>query len=348
MDQNSIINIVDSKSFIFSTFQIKNNSLTIKRNSLVSLSFVENLSINKLKLFLCPHLVLDLHSNNIQELHLERCNLKTVQGLRLEELKFINLQYNRIHSVPEFNFCRLVKLDLRNNKIQDLRNLNTCQDLEELFICNNTYYDFQGLPALSTLTKLRVLFMSKNNIKDIKFIQKLVNLESLNLNDNRIETIHYLKKMSKLSKLTLYNNKITDITVFRILPSLKTVNLNMNRIVYITPLKYLTNITNLNFYGNCILNNKVLNNSKSFQFDAGIYSQPTDEEISLSKKLENIDKTHIVLKQAQNQHQKLKTKIVNRIQVVTSKISENQNNTAIMLEKLVLLFQINNLEEHYQ
>ncbi|CAL5991078.1 ABC_transporter substrate-binding protein [Hexamita inflata] len=348
MDQNSIVNIGDPKSFSSSTFQIKNHQLTIKRNPLISLSFVENLNINKLKLFLCPRLVLDLHHNHIQELHLERCNLKTVQRLRLEELKFINLQHNRIHTVPEFNYCCLIKLDLRNNKIQDLSNLNTCLNLEELFICNNTYYDFQGLSALSALTKLRVLLMSKNNIKDIKFIQELINLESLNLNDNRIETIHYLKKMSKLSKILLYNNKITDITVFRILPSLKTVNLNMNRIVYITPLKYLTNITNLNFYGNCILNNKVLSNSKSFQFDTGIYSQPTDEEISLSKKLENIDITHIILKQVQIQHQKLKTKIVNRIQAVARKINENYNITAIMLEKLVLLLQIYNLEEQYQ
>ncbi|MDI9869055.1 COR domain-containing protein, partial [Flectobacillus roseus] len=81
----------------------------------------------------------------------------------------------------------LNSLDLRNNKITDIR-------------------------FLEKLTNLNSLDLRNNKITDIRFLEKLTNLNSLDLRNNKITDFRFLEKLTNLNSLDLRSNQITDIT----------------------------------------------------------------------------------------------------------------------------------------
>jgi internalin A len=99
----------------------------------------------------------------------------------------------------------LTGLDLRNNKIIDIKPLQSLTQLNSLMLDNNQISDIK---PLQSLTELNYLGLDNNKISDIKPLQSLTQLEWLELNGNQISDIKPLQSLTKLGLLTLIGNPI--------------------------------------------------------------------------------------------------------------------------------------------
>ena len=103
----------------------------------------------------------------------------------------------------------LTGLLLPNNKISDIKPLESLTDLTELRLDDNQISD---LKPLQSLTNLTMLWLFDNQINDIKPLQSLTNLSELLLHNNSISDIKPLESLSKLTKLYLSGNPIAPKT----------------------------------------------------------------------------------------------------------------------------------------
>ena len=143
--------------------------------------------------------------------------LKPDQFNSLQNLKFLDLSRNQLHSMETNAFAGLLNLEtlnIRNNKITDLKD-----------------NQFVSLP------RLKVLYLSNNKIQNMEptVFKGLLNLKLLELNGNKIT---YLKLnqfmfLQKLRSVFLKNNEIRNVVpgVFTKQNSLlKSINLDFNHI----------------------------------------------------------------------------------------------------------------------
>ncbi len=121
--------------------------------------------------------------------------------------------------------------------------------LTALSLSNNKISDIK---PLESLTKLIVLNLSSNQINDIKSLQSLTNLTGLGLNNNQISDIKPLQSLTNLTGLGLSKNQINDIKPLESLTNLTELSLSNNQISDIKPLQSLTKLTELYLSGNPI------------------------------------------------------------------------------------------------
>ena len=114
--------------------------------------------------------------------------------------------------------------------------------LTELTLDNNKISDIK---PLQSLTNLIALSLGKNKISDIKPLRSLTKLSSLALSNNKISDITPLKSLTNLTQLFLDNNQITDITPLPFLTKLSVLFANNNKISNTKPLQFLTKLTNI-------------------------------------------------------------------------------------------------------
>jgi internalin A len=92
-----------------------------------------------------------------------------------------DVAYRKLSSIEE--------LDLSNNKISDIKPLQSLTNLTRLYLGGNQIKDIKPLESLTNLTGL---YLNKNQISDIKPLKSLTNLTGLFLNENQISDIKSL------------------------------------------------------------------------------------------------------------------------------------------------------------
>jgi len=138
----------------------------------------------------------------------------------VHKLKATQLVYDKLK-----NFSNLQYLNLRQNKIAEIKNLDK-------------------------LTQLKILHLSDNKITRIEGLNKLAQLQKLNVSCNKITKIEGLDKLTQLQKLVLWDNKVTKIEGLDKLTQLQKLNLSFNTITKIEGLDKLIQLQKLNLYHN--------------------------------------------------------------------------------------------------
>ena len=163
----------------------------------------------------------------------------------------LNLLDNKISDLSELStFQNLTKLYLKNNQIVDLSPISSLINLKKLDLSENHIVEISNL---STLPQLTHLYLNNNHIVDISCVSALENLTCLNLDYNQIVDITTLSSLTSLTILHLNNNKIADISTLSKLVNLHFLNLNRNLIIDISSLSALTSLHSLNLTGNSIV-----------------------------------------------------------------------------------------------
>jgi hypothetical protein len=141
----------------------------------------------------------------------------------------------------------LNQLDLRRNKIKELKGLENCQSLklQSLYLSGNQIDEIKGLKLL---TSLESLDLRSNRIKEIKDLDSLINLQELYLSGNQITEIKGLETLIHLKELDLRRNKISEIKGLENLLNLHTLDLSRNYIEEIKGLEILTKLKELTLW----------------------------------------------------------------------------------------------------
>lgn len=99
----------------------------------------------------------------LQTLDLSHNRIRNAQALTcLSHLRFLNLSFNQLESIPVFNGNRLQVLIIRNNYIEDLQDISTLTNLEELDLSENCLLEHSCLAPLANLHSLRWLSLQGN------------------------------------------------------------------------------------------------------------------------------------------------------------------------------------------
>ncbi len=137
----------------------------------------------------------------------------------------LNLNNLNLIEIPkEINELEhIITIDLRENKIKEIKNLDKLKNLEELYLNDNK---ISRIENLENLTKLKSLYLNKNEISEIDHLENLGQLEVLNLADNKITEIKNIDSLKKITELYLSNNPIKRIEHLENLGNLTTLSLD--------------------------------------------------------------------------------------------------------------------------
>ena len=129
---------------------------------------------------------------------------------KLSSLTSLSLSNNKISDIkPLESLTKLIVLNLSGNQINDIKSLQSLTNLTGLGLNNNQISDIKSLQSLTNLTGLG---LSKNQINDIKPLESLTNLTELSLSNNQISDIKPLQSLTKLTELYLSGNPIAPKT----------------------------------------------------------------------------------------------------------------------------------------
>ena len=238
---------------------------------------------------------LNLHSNynimsiqpiadlvNLQTLILRDVNVgNDVNVLEsMNQLRIINLRNSGIGNEGIEVIGKLpdiVKLDLSENHITNIKPLKNLKNLEEVDICD---INITNLEPLSELTGLIYLNLHSNlRIDSLRPLSKLVNLQTLALKSVQVGGyIDILESMKDLRCLDLINcgvqdsdliiigelqniqqlnlsyNLLSDISTVELPQNIRELNLSRNQIIDLSPLSNMYNLKTLNLRYNSIEN----------------------------------------------------------------------------------------------
>nr|AGU68291.1 third variable lymphocyte receptor [Eptatretus stoutii] len=167
------------------------------------------------------------------------CNgLKNVPNDIQKDAKELNLQYNKLSSLPRTAFHGLNKLtylDLNYNELQTLPAgvFDELKNLETLWIQQN---QLQTLPAgvFDQLVELDELYLNRNQLKSLPpgVFDHLTKLTYLGLRENQLQRLPdgVFDKLTNLKELYLSTNQLRSVPqgVFDSLSSLSTISLDTN------------------------------------------------------------------------------------------------------------------------
>lgn len=160
--------------------------------------------------------VLSVNGNNLNEVSLNFTKNSQLTTISLSDngisnfnsrlpsnLSSLNLSGNHLSHVPKFLFSlkKLKKLDLRNNKITDLKgSISNFKELEQFYFGRN---ELSELPVeLFSIKSLKVVDVSYNKIKHlpVRNICNSKNLKRLNVKGNLLDKKQMIHLKSKISK----------------------------------------------------------------------------------------------------------------------------------------------------
>lgn len=149
----------------------------------------------------------------------------------MNNLKYLFINNNNLSEINDlhFNFPNLEYIELNNNCINNVRFLQKCEKLKEIYLKQNK---IKNLINISKLQSIKIIDLSHNEIQNFENIALLSfnpSLEKLNLLQNPIS----IKKKFREN-------------VFSLLPSLKFLNENVKKIKKIN--FYLFFILDFNFF----------------------------------------------------------------------------------------------------
>ena len=218
----------------------------------------------------------------------------------------------------------LRKLNLYNNKIENIEPLKGLTSLTYLLLDGNK---IENIEPLKVLTNLISLSLFNNKIENVEPLKVLTNLTSLSLFNNKIENVDPLKGLTNLTSLGLYSNKIENIEPLKELINLTILSLSSNKIENVEALKGLTKLTTLYLSSNKIENVEVLKGLTNIRT-----SSIFNEEINVSP---NTNKFNLpVLK-------KYNGEILDIVQASNGLLKENSDGTYSFTRKVTGVQRVN-------
>lgn len=164
-------------------------------------------------------------------------DLKVVQFADSEIENYVRVAINR-HEGPIYNneLLRITRINLPgtgSNNITDLRGLEYCVNVTNLFMDNNQISDITPLASMKKLTNLSLNF---NRVRDLSPLVSLTQLKTLYLVDNQVKDLSALAGLTNLWDLILTGNRVTDISPLSYLKDIRNLGLSDNLITDIRPL----------------------------------------------------------------------------------------------------------------
>ena len=232
---DSISNLISLKKInldcIYSLKLISENILKLKSLTFLSmckcniyelpseisqLKNLERLILNDNRISIIPDVIATL--NELRSLYLANNKVKSIAGsvLGLPKLEQLDLQNNQLENISEisseFTECGLIKLDLHNNKLEDLPiGFDKLTNLQHLNLSSNKFKAFPQI--ICKLIKIETLYLRKNKIKElpneIGDLQNLVILEFWE--NNLVELPTTIGLLKSLKVLALPDNKIKSL-----------------------------------------------------------------------------------------------------------------------------------------
>ncbi|CAL6071111.1 Leucine_rich repeats-containing protein [Hexamita inflata] len=311
----------------------------IQAQEVTSLTFIQKLNLQQLKLQLCTSVTFATPPLNITELYLSQCKNTTFAGLEqmtqlqklemvfsqvtntqipligcLINLKYLNLRGNTITDVSQLlNLTKIVELDMSSNQIDKTLDFENFNQLKQLNIASNKLSD---IPVLRCV-KLETLSLEWNKLINLDFLIRLQSLTRLNLTGNKVQSISTLRYLKNLKELSVAANlAIQDINAL-IYCKLSNLKASYNKIVDISALRFQQNLQKLSIEFNQIININCIQNLKFTElnldgnsildntiFKLGDQKVPTTSEILFANKMKHIN-------QFQEIYNRVKTPVIN-------------------------------------
>ncbi|CAL6064534.1 leucine-rich_repeat domain-containing protein [Hexamita inflata] len=232
--------------------EIQNKMLKIIRNQDVrSIEFVEDFDISQLFIYDCKNMVPTLNNKQISYFHAQDCDMKSIEGLKLENLQVLCLFDNKIVQTNTIrSFSQLRELNLGYNKNVDISPLQYMTGLTKL---NLAACNVNSAAPLKSLTNLEELELFINPLKDIAPLVYLRKLSKLNIGQCGLRKAKELKDLN-LSELHLTANKGVDTAVLKNFKNLRILHLNYCGLQKIPEVSSLVNLQELVLSSNEKLN----------------------------------------------------------------------------------------------
>ncbi|CAL6002206.1 leucine-rich_repeat domain-containing protein [Hexamita inflata] len=192
----------------------------------------------------------DLELDSLDTLLLHDNNLKNDQLFNLvkfKKLHTLDVSQNNIDLTNIHNVTSLTKLSMRYCGLQNIDQIISLINLEDLDLSANIGIDITPLFQIQSLTQLN---MSDCKLKQIDQIGSLTNLEVLNLSFNQLQIIDSIGLLVNLKELNIGNNKNLDITPLKSIICLIKLYLNNCELKSLSALKTLTNLQYLDLSSN--------------------------------------------------------------------------------------------------
>ena len=245
-----VVNIPDQdlKNFLLTNLKKNKNQRGLYKFELNDSNYIKPSDENEIYKDEMEKIIkLDASNVNTKETDMDLTGLE--KSINLTKL---NLRENKIENIePLKGLTNLTDLDLDSNKIDNIEPLKGLTNLTDLDLDSNKIENIEPLKGLIRLTSLSLY---NNKIENIELLRGLTSLISLGLDRNKIENIEPLKGLIRLTSLSLYNNKIENIEPLRRLTNLTILFLNSNKIENIESLRGLTDLKTLWIFGNKIEN----------------------------------------------------------------------------------------------
>jgi len=223
-------------------------------------------------------------ANNLIQLTLVQCNIRTLTGLKFfNQLEVLDLRLNQLQSSTLGHLTqlkKLKKLDLSATDLKDTSFVSRLPDLEMLFVGgSNRLFEVKGIENLKSLYHLdasyseidsfkkidsnqylRSLNLTGNPIEKLTHLNRFTNLEILNLNSSSVEKIQGLDELKNLRELIISSAYIERIEGLENLNKLEILDLSDNEICKIEGLDHLQNLKQLSLNENPIVTVENLDN----------------------------------------------------------------------------------------
>eukprot|EP01135_Chromosphaera_perkinsii_P012196 Nk52_evm15s2612 gene=Nk52_evmTU15s2612 len=105
---------------------------------------------------------------------------------------------------------RLTHISLPDCDIEEIENLDKCQELRVIYLYDNRITAIQGLSHGQLASTLTHLYLQNNNIERIENLNHLEALQKLYLSGNRITVLEGLSNCAALSELYVENQKLPE------------------------------------------------------------------------------------------------------------------------------------------
>ncbi|XP_034258768.1 leucine-rich repeat and IQ domain-containing protein 1 isoform X1 [Pantherophis guttatus] len=216
----------------------------------------------------------------LQFLSLRRCGLLALEGLSdCKDLKYIDVEENKIQVINCENLENLCILILNKNNISSLHGLYGCSNLLNLELSYNKITRIGGLETLKKLQRLAVdhnqlistkglsatptllyLDCSFNHLTHIEGIEDCGLLQILKLQGNNLNEFPKLENHVLLRELYLEDNNISRLGKFTDywLPLLQILFISQNSLTQLVSLCSYVSLEKLNISNNCLLDLKTL------------------------------------------------------------------------------------------
>ncbi|XP_036884332.1 leucine-rich repeat and IQ domain-containing protein 1 isoform X1 [Sturnira hondurensis] len=211
---------------------------------------------------------------NLQFLSLRCCGLTSLHSLNnCKNLKYIDVQENKIETINCENLENLCILLLNKNQLTSMHGLDGCTNIQNLELSHNKITRIGGLESLKNLQRLVVdhnqlistkglydtptiiyLDCSHNHLTKLEGIENCGLLQILKLQGNYLSELPSLENHVLLRELYLDDNSISVVEVFSSywLPLLQNLSMSQNSLTKITPLYHFVSLEKLDVSNNCL------------------------------------------------------------------------------------------------